>query len=89
MPIFTKLLVIKIDANKILGCSNKLTILLKEGCFLVFKIFISFGVSEKKATSLPAIKNDNKNNIRIVTIRIVVAAGEIVNKLKALIPKAE
>ena len=80
MPIFTKLLVIKIAANKILGCSNKLTIRLKEGCFLVFKILISFDVNEKKATSLPARKKEIKYNTIMATTSTVVSAVDIDKK---------
>ena len=80
MPIFTKLLVIKIDANKILGCSNKLTILLKEGCFLVFKILMSFEVKEKKATSLPARKKEIKYKKIMATTKTVEAAVDIDNR---------
>jgi hypothetical protein len=88
---FTKQFAIKIEANKIFGCSNNVTILLNEGCLRVFKILTSLVVNEKKATSLPAKKNDNKNKINNATISIVVAAGEgeIFNKLNTLMLNTE
>ena len=82
MLIFTKLFAISIVARSVLGCSSKFTILLNEACFLVFKILMSFKVSEKKATSLPARKNEKIKRIRIVNIKIVVAAVVIAIKLK-------
>ena len=81
MPMFTKLLAISIDASNVFGCSNRLTILLNEGCFLVFKILTSFGLREKKATSLPESKNDNKKSTKTATIKIVVAAEETIKKI--------
>lgn len=81
MPMFTKLLAISIEASKVFGCSSKLTILLKEGCFLVFKILTSFGLSEKKATSLPESKKDKRKRTKTVTIKIVVAAEETIKKI--------
>lgn len=81
MPMFTKLLAIIIDANKVFGCSSRLTILLNEGCFLVFKILTSFGLREKKATSLPESKKDNKKSTKTATIKIVVAAEETIKKI--------
>ena len=80
IPIFTKLLAMSIEASKIFGCSSRLTIRLKDGCCLVFKTLMSFDVSEKKATSLPARKKDNTNRMMMEKIRIVVAAVVIARK---------
>jgi hypothetical protein len=81
IPMFTKLLAINIDANRVLGCSNKLTILLNEGCFLVFKILTSLELSEKNATSLPESKKDKRKSTKTATIKIVVAAEETIRKI--------
>lgn len=81
IPMFTKLLAINIEANNVLGCSSKLTILLKEGCFLVFKILTSLELSEKNATSLPESKKDNRKSTKTATIKIVVAAEETIRKI--------
>ena len=77
MPMFTKTFVIVNVTDKIFGCSSRDTILLKEGCFLVFNILISFEESEKKATSLPARKKESSNNKITLNKRIVVAPGVI------------
>ena len=89
MPMFTKLLAINIDASNVLGCSNKLTILLKEGCFLVFKIFTSFELSEKNATSLPDNRKDNKKSTKTATTKIVVAAEETMRKMFNCVDNSE
>jgi len=68
-------------ASSVLGCSSKLTIRLKEGFCLVFKTLISFDVSEKKATSLPATRKEMMSRINMMKIRIVVAAGVIARKM--------
>ena len=83
IPIFTKLLVISIAASNVLGCSSKVTIRLKEGCCLVFNIFISFEVSEKKATSLPATRKEIIKRTNIMKISMVVAAGVICKKISS------
>jgi len=69
------------EASKILGCSNKLTMRLNEGCFLVLRILRSFEVREKKATSLPAKKKEITSRKKIEKIKIVVAAILITKKL--------
>ena len=69
----TKLLVISIDASRVLGVSSKVTILLYEGCRFVLRIFISLYVSEKNATSEPATKNEIIKSRKRAKIRIVVA----------------
>jgi hypothetical protein len=81
IPMFTKLFAINIDASNVFGCSSRLTILLKEGCFLVFKILTSLGLREKKATSLPESKKDNKKSTNNVTTKIVVAVEETIRKI--------
>ena len=80
MPIFTKLFVISMAANNVLGCSSKVTMRLNEGCWRVFKTLISFEVSEKKATSLPATRNETINKINMMKMSMVVAAGVIANR---------
>lgn len=80
MPMFTKQLAISIDAINVFGASSRFTILLKDGCCLVFRRFISFNVREKKAISEPDTRNDIKNKIITVNRSMVVAAGEIARK---------
>ena len=80
MPRFTRLLVMSMDARKVLGCSKSVTIRLKEGCWRVLKTFISFWLREKKATSLPAIKKESINKIMAVKINTPVTAGIICKK---------
>jgi hypothetical protein len=77
IPIFTKLFAISMDARRVFGVSSRVTILLKEGCCLVFSILRSLIVSEKKATSEPATKKEIKNRMIIVKRSMVVCAGEI------------
>jgi hypothetical protein len=74
------------EASKILGCSSKCTILRKEGCLLVFKIFMSLEVNEKKATSLPATKKERIRSIKITKMSIVVAAGVIAKSVSRKFP---
>ena len=80
IPIFTKLFVMSMAASKVFGCSSKVTIRLKDGCCFVFKTLMSFDVSEKKATSLPATRNEMISSITIIKMSMVVAAGVIANK---------
>ena len=80
MPMFTKLLLISIDANKVFGCSSKLTIRRYAGCFFVRNIFMSLNVREKKAISDPANKKDNIKRITTINISTVVAAGVIAKR---------
>jgi hypothetical protein len=71
------------DACKVLGCSSKVTILLKEGCCFVLSALISFTFSEKKATSLPAIRKERMYNITAIKRSNTVAAGvKIVRRFK-------
>lgn len=84
MPMLTRLFAINIEASSVLGFSSKVTILLYEGCCLVLSILISFSVSEKKATSDPATKNDIKKRMITVKRSIVVAAGVIARKISRL-----
>lgn len=65
------------EANKILGWSNKLTIRLYAGRFFVRSILISLNVREKKAISDPASKKDNMKRMTTKKISMVVAAGVI------------
>ena len=81
MPIFTKLFVMSIAASNVFGCSSNVTIRLKEGCCLVFKTLISFNVKEKNATSLPATRKEMIKRMKMIKIRMVVAAGVIAKKL--------
>jgi hypothetical protein len=74
MPILMKLLAISMEANRIFGCSSRFTILLKEGCFFVLSTLMSLLLSEKKATSLPAIKKESTNNTSNAKRSMVVAA---------------
>ena len=84
MPIFTKLLLISMDANKVFGCSSKLTIRRYAGCFFVRNMFMSLKVREKKAISAPASKKDKIKRIITINISTVVAAGVIIaRRLKA------
>ena len=62
---------------KVLGCSSKVTIRLKDGCCLVFKTLISFKVKEKKATSLPATRKEMIRRMKIEKISMIAAAGVI------------
>jgi len=78
-PILTKTFAIFIVVSKILGYSSKLIILLNEGCFLVFKTFMSFKESEKKATSLPERKNDS-NRRKITENNKITVAPELIFK---------
>ena len=78
IPIFTKLLLMSMDASKIFGCSSKLTMRRYAGCFFVRNIFISLNVREKKAISDPANKKDKIKRITTINISTVVAAGVIV-----------
>ncbi len=86
MPIFTKLLAISIDASNVLGSSSKFTMRRKEGWRLVFSTLISFDVSEKNATSLPARKKERMKRIMMVKISMVVAAVVIAKKIKKCVP---
>jgi hypothetical protein len=70
------------DANSVLGCSSNSTIRLKAGCCFVLSIFISLYVSEKKATSEPAIKNEMIKSITARKISTAVAAGGITSNEK-------
>ena len=82
MPMFTKLLVISIAASKVFGCSSKLTMRRYEGCCFVLRTLISFKVSEKKATSEPAIRKDKLKSITTRKRSTPVAAGVITRKEK-------
>ena len=82
MPMLTKLFVISMDASNVFGCSSNVTILLNEGCFLVFKTLISFWASEKKATSPPATKKERINKITAINMNMPVMAGTIARKLR-------
>ena len=77
---FTKQLAISIAANKVLGCSNNVTIRLYDGCCFVLSILISFCVSEKNATSLPATKKESTNNTSKAMAKTAEAAGFIDRK---------
>ena len=79
IPILMKLLAISMEANKILGCSSRVTILLKEGCFFVLSTWMSLLLSEKNATSLPAIKKESTNNTNSANRSMVVAAELMAN----------
>ena len=57
-PKFTNTFETNMLACRVLGCSNKVTILRNEGCCRVLSVLMSFTLSEQKATSLPAIKKD-------------------------------
>ncbi len=81
IPTLTKTFVIVSVTDKILGCSSSATILLKDGCFLVFKILISFEEREKNATSLPARKKESSNSKITMNKRMVVAPGVIASKI--------
>ena len=70
------------DANNVFGCSSKVTMRLKDGCFLVFKTLISFWASEKKATSPPATKKERINKMMAIKMSMPVMAGTIARKLK-------
>ena len=84
IPMFTKLLLISMDASKVFGCSSKLTIRRYAGCFFVRSIFMSLNVREKKAISEPASKKDKMKRIITINISTVVAAGVIIaRRLKA------
>ena len=90
IPMFTKLPVICIDASRIFGCSSRLTMRRKEGCFFVFRTLMSLADSEKKATSLPEIKNDNRKSMITENSSMVVAAGVMArNKAGAWFAKTE
>ena len=80
MPMFTKLLVISIPASNVLGCSSRCTILLKEGCLLVFKTLMSLLEREKKATSLPATKKEIIKRMMAIKNKTVVAPGVMAKK---------
>ena len=70
-----------IAASNVFGCSSNVTIRLNEGCCLVFKILISFKVSEKNATSLPATRKEMIKRMKMMKTSMVVAAGVIAKKL--------
>ena len=76
MAIFTRLLTINIVANKVLGFSFNVIILLLEPVSSSAKFTISLGESEKKAISLPeiraeetirSIKTNSENNAPLVS----------------------
>lgn len=77
IPIFTKLLLINIDASKVLGWSNKLIIRRYAGCFFVLSILISLNVREKKAISDPANRKDKIKSMNTKKISTLAAAGVI------------
>ena len=74
-PRFTNTLAISMDACNILGCSSKCTMRRKDGCCLVLSRLRSFDVRENKATSLPAIKKESRNNKNAIMTKITVAVG--------------
>ena len=80
IPMFTKLLLMSIDASKVFGCSSKLTMRRYAGCFFVRSMFISLNVREKKAISEPASKKDRMKSITTINISTVVAAGVIAKR---------
>lgn len=80
IPIFTKLLVMSIEASNVFGWSSKLTMRRYAGCFLVLSILISLNVREKKAISEPASKKDNIKSSTTKKISTVAAAGVIAKK---------
>lgn len=82
MPMFTKLLAISMEPNRILGSSRSATIRLNAGCCLVRSIFISLYVSEKNATSDPEIKKEMVNSKIAIKIRTAEAAGVIKSREK-------
>ncbi len=86
IPIFAKLLVISMAANKGFGCSSKCTIRLKEGCFLDFNKLMSLDVNEKNATSLPATKKERINKMHAAIIRMPVAAVVRAKNTRKLVP---
>ena len=74
-PRFTTTFATSIEANNVLGCSSKDTTRLKDGCCFVLRLLISLTVSEKKATSLPAIKKDRRYKTAAIKLSRMVAAG--------------
>ena len=89
IPIFTKLLEISMLANKVFGCSSKVTMRRKAGCLFDLSILISLKVKEKKATSAPARRNDKEKSIRIRKISAPVVAAVIAIMEKEKKPLAE
>ena len=79
IPMLAKILAVEIDVCNILGCSSKCRILLKAGCFFLLRILISLMDKEKKAISLPAIKNDKRKSAMKITISMPVTDGLISN----------
>ena len=78
----TRLLVMSIEVSSVLGCSINRTILLNEGFFLFLRMFTSLLDKEKKATSLPAIKNESRKRITSKKTNTVDATGDTVKKKK-------
>ena len=80
IKIFTKLLVIKIVANKRLGRSNSLVTMLSPFVFSN-KSFNSVVDNEKKATSVPEISADDNNKpTKIIELNVVKTSNCAKNK---------
>ena len=80
MPMFTKLLVMSMAASNVFGCSSKVTMRRSAGCCFVLSTLMSLEVSEKKATSLPATRNEMISRMNMMNMRMVVAAGVIAKR---------
>jgi hypothetical protein len=78
------------EARSVFGCSSKETTRLKEGCCFVLRLLMSLTVSEKKATSLPAIKKERRYSTAAIKLSRMVAAGvNTDSRLKVIKPVAE
>jgi len=77
IEIFTMVFAIRIAVNNSLGFFRSPTILLYDGWVLVFRILISFTLSEKKAICAPERRKDKKNRITRIKMKTVDSAGVI------------
>lgn len=68
---FTKLLDIKIVANKYFGLSSNFFIARWDFVLDEFKISFSFGFNEKNATSEPDISAENKSKIKSIPKEVI------------------
>ena len=82
MAIFIKLLDTNIVASNLRGESRSFSAVFATFDLLFFKLSISFGVREKKATSEPDTKADKNNN---TTERIIPNINDVVNGKKVIL----
>ena len=83
----TKLLLIRIVANSLLGVSSNVKINLFTRVDLASMSFNSFGLSEKNATSEPEIKAEKNNRMTIINKLIKTPRVKCPEKMLTSIPR--